>query len=727
MFLLAGNVIFETDKAEAVTAFVSPVDKIEQDLKDSAKKPVTSKPTLATDIIDDIKSKVPDNPTVSSKVGKVKLETKAVPKGAYYFSDKNTLSNRGGSKKGSLFGDIQKSKQKAIIKEFKESSKANYDDTSVLGDLDLKDDGSLWGTKLKELKENDEKMTMYLRQGDSTYKIYIPPATTEENMKVIANTIESVKTYKETVKEAVLAGSIQASSNVYTMYSEEPIPLSEVMKEQLNDKGERKSTKTVNANNSSLKYTLSAFYNPLFGNMTDVKVGKKYFDGIVGNVKLTPSSDGKVTYKLAKEFEKFMEKDSPLRETLTEAKDGALKNAEGVGSWKTSVSGTKVTPDDLVDGALQVVVPKQFTKKASANVYTMEKEKSYKLIKDTKLLVSHNKVYSTGGEKIEELGDFSKFGINDKDLVLYHYNDGDLKVGAVIPLAYQEGVINTEDDNLYLTGRTLRFANDYSGKISFNDANRDILSVNTKTRGSAGIAVRNFGFSTKAKYKDSGAHEAMDGLPEKFKVEIDFREVETGDMSSGDLEKFPKKYFVMVRNNAFIEDTDLLKWLESDEAKALKNVQAQELYDLITGKFDIGNKELTYKDWLRLQEIKKELDTDLDSKLMSIIRVICIFFGLSLIIYSILLVIFYWIDVLNTFMELSILNIVTFKRLYPISNNYEHEYLSHSNGYKYVTFWHMLVLMIVGIIVGLVFIFHSPVINFLLFLYYKISSLIGGI
>jgi hypothetical protein len=380
----------------------------------------------------------------------------------------------------------------------------------------------------------------------------------------------------------------------------------------------------------------------------------------------------------------------------------------------------------MVDGAIRLVVPSVFTKK-DGSVYNLnEAEKGYKTVGDIKLHIANNMVYDKDGSK----GDFESFGIDVKSLVIgsitldkdgKYSKDGKV-VGAVIPLWFKEVVINTNKskdkalDKSYITGRTVKMGNDFSGKITLDAKNKDLFAIDSKGNGKMGAKLRHFGFAENAKYADIASHVNLETTPDKFSVNITFEDTEN------------VKGFAINRNNWYISDPDLLKWLKTDEAKAMTNVKAEELHSFITGKFDVISEELSFEDWNRLAEIRDELDKSLASQLMTIIRVITMVFGVLIIFYSITLVLAYWIDIFNVLMEFSILNLLTNKRLYPISTKEDLEYITYSKGdVKYVTFWNVLFIMICGIAVGLVFIYTTPILEFLSYAYYKITSWVGVI
>lgn len=107
------------------------------------------------------------------------------------------------------------------------------------------------------------------------------------------------------------------------------------------------------------------------------------------------------------------------------------------------------------------------------------------------------------------------------------------------------------------------------------------------------------------------------------------------------------------------------------------------------------------------------------------INVICMVFGVLLIFYSILLMMAYWLDMFNVLMDFSVLNFMTNKRLYPIYSSEDTSYLNGGEDVKYVTFWNMLLIMLIGIAFGVAFIYATPIIKMLVYIYFNIIEWVG--
>jgi hypothetical protein len=655
----------------------------------------------------------------------------------WYFNGPDSLTNRdGGSKK---FSELLASKQRSVIEEMSNMPGKNSDfpDTSVTGDLDVNTGANLWNSALDKTSQDNHIMS--LRMGSTEYKIFIPLGLAYErnsagetvavypNQGVLADTATAVERYKEVVKEGILAGSFSSSFNIYSMYPDDQVPLTDIL-EPSTDKSGRMQVKTSGV---TMNYSLDYFYSPLFGKM-DASVTPKSDEEWLKKapeVKVTAGANGKLDVGLSSDFLKFIMPKSKDRETLTDVQADVVVKADGTKSYKSSLSGQEIATKNMVDIAMRLIVPSKFTKGISSGKYALAADGGYVVIPDTRLLISNYLVYGKKDvtkDTLENLGNYTEFGLDNKSLVLGKTTVGEVKdkdgnvtgiartVGAVIPLWYKEAVMDAGNNIVYTTGRTVRFGNDYVNKLTFDGKNKDLLSVAIDSGGPLSIALRNYSFASNATYTKVGDHYSLEASPADFKLQIAF---DSGKDYKG---------FAIFMNNAHVSDPDLVLWLESNEARALSTIKAEELYKKITGSLDKGPQAMEYTDWIRMQEIKSELNVGLDKKLMSVVRVITLIFGVFLIAYSTLLVMFYWLDIFNVLVEFSFVNLMTFHRLYPISSQEDLSYITYSKGdVKYVTFWNVFFIFLCGVSIGLVFIFSQPIIDLLLYLYYKIISLVG--
>jgi hypothetical protein len=663
-----------------------------------------------------------------------------VPDGQYYFSDSNVLSSSSGAAKKDLFPSILKGKQTSTMDEFSTIAEGNFKSSTLSGDLNTSDGLSLWDYNLQDLKTRQVGMSVKVKQGSTPYTLYIPRGRSGAkavNTAIINNAIAGIEKYKKAVKEGVLASSLANSFNIYSMYPNNQVPLADILEDARDKNNMKLGYKSIKSSGAgvTMNYSLDTFYNPLFGKMDASSLkdtSQTYWESKINTVTLTHSSDDKVELQLNADFLAFSQDSSVERESLTSVKAETIRSGNGVTSYKTTVSNKDVSPKSMIDGSMRLVLPSIFYKKTDGSgKYNLNVDNGFVTAGGIKLLISHNFVYGKEGDSFKRLGDYNTFGIDDKSLVLLpttidkdgNFDPKGRKVGAVAPLWFKEAVVDTggnESDTLdmskvYLTGRSIKFGNDYSGKISLDGSNRDLVAVDSKSNGKQAIPLRFLAFEQGLAVSNVKTHHELVTNPDNFTLSTSF-------VNSGDL-----KGFVVYRNNWYVNDKDLLTWLDSSEAKAMTEVKSDDLKNLITGSIEVSGSDLSYEDWNRLKEIKGELNRTLSSRLMSITRVVTMVFGVLIIFYSMILVMAYWLDVFNVLLEFSLLNFLTFKRLYPITSKDDIEYISYSGGdVKYVTFWNIIFIMIVGVAIGVLFIFTSPVIEFLVWVYFKLTTWVGG-
>lgn len=187
--------------------------------------------------------------------------------------------------------------------------------------------------------------------------------------------------------------------------------------------------------------------------------------------------------------------------------------------------------------------------------------------------------------------------------------------------------------------------------------------------------------------------------------------------------------FTIIRNNVYLQEPGLLRYLQSNEARALVNTENEELYEKIMGSANMSNDILTYKDWERMQSIRNELSMldGIDTNLLKLTRLLTMIFGLLLIFYSILLVFAYYIDIFNAMLDVSLLSMMTFGRYYPVANKEDIAMLgSPSDGQKYVNIFQLLVVVTIGVFVGCIFVLATPIMEVIATMYLKIKAIIGG-
>lgn len=184
--------------------------------------------------------------------------------------------------------------------------------------------------------------------------------------------------------------------------------------------------------------------------------------------------------------------------------------------------------------------------------------------------------------------------------------------------------------------------------------------------------------------------------------------------------------FFFIRNNSYVHDESLIEWLKTDTAEALMYVDAEELLAKILGDFSDNITELTYQEWLAMQEIKSELQYNKDRWLIDVMNVVSMVLGIALIIFAVLFILAYWIDIFNTIGDFSILQYVSFGNLYAISSDDMGFYMENQHGTcKYVTFKDVLIISCVMLAFGLLFLNIEVVITFILYLYNYFMGVFG--
>lgn len=657
----------------------------------------------------------------------------------YSFVGDGKLKSQSGKVNEKLWKSILKAKEKSIISEMEAQARGKYTYLGLTGDLDTSNGDSFWQSSPEQLRGNDATMYLRVSQGSAMYYILVPKVTGSGTRQQIDWIIKAIEEYKMSVKQGVLAGSIKNSYNVYTMYPNNPVPLTDILeKDTTSANGDYK----FKASAVKMNYAFDYFYNPIFGKIdatelvdtkTDTssgivapKKGKTFWDEKLAELDLGYEDKNKISYTPTAGFLSFMNTNSQERETLSDLTTTLDLNVGGIRSYTTYYDKAKVSPKSLVDSSFYLTLPTKFNKSVDGDSYTIAKD-GYKAIMDTKLLVSTSRVYMQNGKnEFERVGDFATYGISPENLVVYKVSvggtekagDGTKIVGAVIPMQYREAINNTADGKAYITGRNIVLANDYSGKLKLDDSNKDLFATQTKLGGKTGELVRNFAFKTGSDVRASNGHGAVSGTPQDFEFKMDFKR--SGSGSSG---------FLMYRNNSHLNDKGLMTWLESSEAKAMTDVNADKLKALLDGSFELEADPLTYDEWLRVQEVRTEMDGTFQSFFRKAIRVVTLIFGVFLIVYSVFLGLAYWFDVLNPFTQTSVLSLITMGKMYPVASNEDREYAKGIRGDSviYASFPYLVVVMLVCMLVGAIFMFGTPIIEFIVWVYYKISTWVGGI
>lgn len=699
---------------------------------------------------DELLSTLADTPLSSNTDSSDSEDTSSsitVSKDTYTFVDSGILRNKATSKDDeSLFPNILKEKQSELMTSTQTMVTGKLDSTTFKGGL-YTDSTSLWASNYdtKAWITNTSATIIYMETSTKAYKIEIPAGNGgTTNKAVINNAIAAVDMYKEMVKESIFTGLMSASYNVYTMTPSKQMLVRDIVEKEMNS-GKFTGYYTIKAGGTgyNMKYSLKEFYHPLLGKLVPTTLGtdqatikenlKKSIPTITFDV---GTEKGSLSFELSQDYSTFFADIKSGGGLYTKVDSKTVNTTNGVKSYKTTHTKKEVLAESRIDGSFPLALPSTFVK--GDLKYQLSNVSGYDISAGVSLMLSNATVYEAGGEGEGRtaLSDFSTFGIDLDSLALSsikvdaegkptNVEEGSATIGVIIPLWYKEVVVNTltesgvvgEEDN-YFTGRVIRFNNDYNEKVVLDNPNSDLVSAVTKTTGTLGIELRRFSFLTDADVTLRASHEPTSTTPEKFKIIAEFITDKDADYRG----------LVIYRNNAYISDDALLvSWLGSDSAMAMTDVDAEFLLKLINGEIGLEDDVLAYEDWVRMQEIKGELDSTFRSKLISIINIFSIILGYFIIIYSITLMLAYWFDIVNTVFEFSLLKVLSGGRLYAIPNKDALDYISSYAGddLKFVTYVHMFIIMLMGIFVGLIFIFVSPVINFILWLYYLVTGIAG--
>lgn len=326
-------------------------------------------------------------------------------------------------------------------------------------------------------------------------------------------------------------------------------------------------------------------------------------------------------------------------------------------------------------------------------------------------------------------------------------------------------------DNLYLTGRKVGFDNSYSDSLDFNSLNKNVVYTTYDSGNKEAYNPKNIAFPVpSAELKNLNLYDvwsgeaallASDELNEKIKsvIKAPLEEEILGylfninnhgeipstceairfytgfagfyggeDKIEGSNDDAVKYTFYIARNNNYINDSSLLSWLKTDTARSISYVKAQELIAKITGDYTANLEDLSYEASLAMKEIENEIKWNKKTYLSGGLNVLTIVLGVLLLIFSLLLPLFYWIDIFNTFTEFSFLRVISFGGLYPVTDKDSVASISQQIGadrIKFVTFGELLIITFLLMIIGILFINGNLVIGFIVRMFYYLTDLLG--
>lgn len=713
-----------------------PKKSVEEELEELKKR--MNNPDWLSDYIDSV---------LTDKYGTTKPNAPTIAtRDMYSFTASGELIKQGASDTSkNLFEQILKEKQGAVIVDINRVISSELMDTTINGGI-YTDSESLWNPSynMNKWKDNRHPTVIYMEAGNMAYKIQVPQGVTaggkKVNQKEIQATINAVEKYKDMVKESVYVGLLAESFNVYNIVPDRQVVLADILEfEKKNGGGVYK----IKSSGTGVKiiYTLKEFYHPISGKVTVEQLGqsqdsiKSFIRQQYKNINLqVGASKEKVNFILNEGFTSFYSDYRSNSGLYTKVTNTSAVTANGVKSYRTTYNRKEVLAQSVLDSTVPLALPYTFVN--TATNYQLSASTGYRIDENISFLLSTMNVYKKedSGEKTI-LGDFKSFGIDLNGVALTSLpvdkngnlssNEKSRRIGVIVPLWFKETILNTSSisetvNQSFYTGRVIKFNNDYNSKTRLDDVNRDLVAFDTKLDGRKGIPLRYFAFPPGSDVKDKNNHMSLGQKPESFTIHTRFESSTDADYRG----------FIIYRNNYYLTaDSELKSWLTTQEAKAMEDVEAETLLKLLEGEITLGKEELSYEKWVRMQEIRGELDSTARSKLVSAVNILTIVFGYIIIVYSIFLCIAYWFDIVNTFMDFSLLQIVTGGRLYSIPNkeslDYTMSYVSTSDNVKFVTFWHVFIIMLVGVFIGLIFIFVSPIWDFIVWLYYFMGDITG--
>lgn len=673
------------------------------------------------------------------------------PKGFYIFTNQGAMEYSGGKADTGTFTNILSSVQSEVLKNMKTDASNEFNSPNISVSISVlsskQDKGEqLWGSQLSSfldgLTGSTSSSEIEIAFGSQKYDIFIPAGMEAfgkhrcpimKNQQYIGYTANAINQFVYSVQESVLAGSVAASYNAFSIYPSSQVPVSKILK-----KDPKTGAYTIDGSQSGVKlnYSLANFYNPLFGDMksSQVKTGtnsQSFLSGEVSKVPLSVSSQGNLKFPVDTQYASFLSGLSSPDNTFT-----LLNNSEGatgVGTFKTSHANASVKPTNIADGAFQLVAPSTLTVDSSdAGTYKLNASTGVKLVKDSssfvKLLIPKNYVYTYASSKYTRLGSYADYSIDPSSLIFTtirvdakgNLSASGTKEGAILPLWYKEAILKLSSGSSggtpEPTARLIKFGQYFSGKITLDSNNSSLFSVSDALDGSLSVPLRDYAFPAGSSYQHIKSHKPVGTSPSSFQLSVSFED------------KSNMKGFFMFANNYYVDNADLVNWLQSNPAKAKLGTTATNLYNYVTGNITVSKSTLSYSQWQRLQQIRAHLDQGSQSRLQTMIGVTTLVFGVGIIFYSFLMMIAYWIDIFNVLVDFSFLSIMTRGRLYPIASKDALDYINEvKSEVKYVTIKDVLIIMIAGVFVGVLFIEMTPILKLLVFAYFTIRSWVGGV
>lgn len=577
---------------------------------------------------------------------------------------------------------------------------------------------------------------------------------TVNNLEVMGDaadqTLNALNSLADAVRVGLVAGSVGSGYNVGTVYSNNQISLSNAMEKTDNGYYDFKST-------SGLKSTFEYYMNPLLGKADFLLTN----DGVIPSTidewtayieKATQNQDFVSGYEIILNpvFDSF---ESSLSDDGRVNSQG-LKKTENInfsnGVTNIKDIATSRRPKSVISYNMKVALPYIFYQ-SSGDRYKLDMNQ-LRLLDGYSYCVSNDFMYSldSTGVVLESVANINSLELNRDQLFLYKYVTKGQTYGVILVGQFHEGVLDTTTGLTYATGRNIGFNNGYSDMLTLNSSNVNLMySIGSLSNsGRNGFLPRNVAFpvsdeeiSSIQEFNQAMRPSAVAGqtnttdtsnlsplqlnndgaisfvenklnhtnidTPRYFKIVVGFEELknhkETTDAeaSTPNQEKSDLKGFVVYWNNFYVNDADLLSWLRSNEAHGITYVDADSLIAKITGDFTEQIEDVSWDVWQKMKDIRAELEWKSNQRWISAFNVMCICFGVFLIILAILMCMAYWIDIFNNFVDFSLLYYISFGNMYPVWDKDTAPYISESKGVtNFVTFPQVLIRAFVLIFIG---------------------------
>lgn len=586
---------------------------------------------------------------------------------------------------------------------------------------------------------------------------------------VADNTLEGLNSLADAVRVGLVAGSVGSGYNVGTVYSNSQISLTNAMEKTANGYYDFKTT-------SGLKSTFEYYMNPLLGKADFLLTNNGVIPSTIEEwtayiERATQNSDFVSGYEIILNpvFDAF---ESSLTDDGRVNSQGLKKTeninfSNGVKNIKDIATSRK--PKSVISYNMKIALPYIFYQ-SSGDRYKLDMNQ-LRLLDGYSYCVSNDFMYALDGSGVvtESVANINSLELNRDQLFLYKYVSGGNTYGVILVGQFHEGVLDTTTGLTYATGRNIGFNNGYSDMLTLNSSNVNLMySIGSLSNsGRNGFLPRNVAFpvseseiagiqsfnnsqSSSQGSQDSGSqgstakplelsndsaisyvedkqHHAGIDTPRYFKIIVGFEELKnhqettdttTSTQTSQTGEKSELKGFVIYWNNYYVNDSDLLSWLRSNEAHGITYVDADTLIAKITGDFSDSMQDVSYDAWQKMKDIRAELEARAERKWYSAFNVLSMCMGVFLIIFAILLCLAYWIDIFNTFVDVSLLYLISFGNMYSIWDKETIPYIQESKGAtKFVTFPQVLLRAFVLIAVGVMLIDVTKIISLILFLY----------